>query len=117
MNTIAENVKECRDILAVEITKLHDSKKKSAHRLKNKLSPIFNWLSEILQNNKTDEELVKKIDEKIDSNEELILTYYQLLMQKNPYSFANVVYQINHENRLYRALRVIENENYEQLQA
>lgn len=104
MKSIAEHIKKCRGVLAVEIKALHDSKLPSDEQKEKKLTKVFIFLSKTLANNNTDEKLTMTINQKIIDNESAIGGLLAALEKDSHLNFESLIVDFNAENEFYRAI-------------
>ena len=118
---ITENINECRAVLALEIKKLQDSKKKAVKEkrlqdskneeiIENRLTSVFIFLGKLLQDYKTDAELKIKILEKIQTNDSTIDAISELLLKTYDPNFTSMITKITQENNLYKSLLIVDEE-------
>jgi hypothetical protein len=106
---ITEKIKQSREVLAVKIKELRDSKREAV--TERKLTTVFIFLGELLENYKTDAELKIKINEKIQSNEGAIIALCELLAKKHETDAVRMIKEITNENALYKSFLGVDGES------
>jgi len=104
MSTIAEHIKTCREVLAVEIRTLEDSKLPFDKYKEKKLSEVFIYLYRVLENENTDEVLTKVLSKKITDNESAIGGFLAALKKNPRLNLERLIVDFNAENEFYRSI-------------